>query len=92
VARKATVPPTVVAAVESDLAELPARPGTAGLRATARVLAGVLDSEAPATAKVAASKTLTDVLVRLAGGAPGGGDDPVGRIRGRGPRRRESAA
>lgn len=82
----------VLRAVRADLAELPERPGTAGLRATALTLARVLDSDAPAMAKVAASKTLTDVLVRLAGGQPGGGVDAVGRIRGRGPRRRESAA
>jgi hypothetical protein len=82
----------VLAAVESDLQALPEQVGTAGLRATARVLAGVLDSEAPATAKVAASKTLADVLVRLAGGQAQASGDPVGRIRGRGPRRREAAA
>lgn len=82
----------VLAAVEADLQELAERPGTAGLRATARVLAGVLDSGAPATAKVAASKTLTDVLVRLAGGSAGGGVDAVGRIRKRGPRGREPAS
>jgi hypothetical protein len=82
----------VLAAVELDLAALPERAGTAGLRATARVLAAVLDSEVSAREKVAASKTLTDVLVRLAGGQAGGGVDVVGRIRERGPRRRAPAA
>lgn len=83
-------PAGVRGAVDADLEALRERDGTAGLRATARVLADVLDSGAPAAAKVAASKTLADVLVRLAGGG-GGADDPVGRIRGRGPRRRQAA-
>jgi transcriptional regulator with XRE-family HTH domain len=74
----------VASAVEEDLLALPVRAGTAGLRAAARVLADVLDSDAPATAQVQASKTLTDVLVRLAGPARGasGGGDAVERIRG----------
>jgi len=86
----------VRAAVEEDLTELAAGAprASAGLRATARVLADVLDSDAPATAKVQASKTLTDVLVRLAGppaGASGAGD-AVERIRGTRARRRAPAA
>lgn len=91
---RARKPGAVRQAVEEDLAELVSTPRvSAGLRATARVLADVLDSDAPATAKVQASKTLTDVLVRLAGPmAVGGSGDPVERIRGRGPRRRAPAA
>lgn len=83
----------VAAAVEADLRELSERPGTAGLRSIARVLADVLDSDAPATAKVQASKTLTDVLMRLAGPAtPLSGSDAVERIRGSRARRRTPAA
>lgn len=84
----------VLAAIEQDLKAWPTRPGQTALVATALVLARVLDDEkAPATAKVAASKTLTDVLVRLAGPsvAPAGGGDAVERIRGARSRRRGAA-
>jgi hypothetical protein len=65
-----------------------------GLRETARVLADVLDSDAPATAKVQASKTLTDVLMRLAGpSVPANkAGDAVERIRSSRARRRAPAA
>lgn len=85
----------VLAAIEKDLKAWPVRPGQAALVATALVLARVLDDEkAPATAKVAASKTLTDVLVRLAGPAAAqvAAGDAVERIRGARSRRRGAAA
>lgn len=83
----------VRAAVEEDLTELaPLAPrASKGLRETARVLADVLDSDAPATAKVQASKTLTDVLMRLAGRpALNGGGDGVDRLKRGGSRRRSA--
>jgi hypothetical protein len=73
-------------AVEADLAEIAetgARPASAGLQEVARVLAAVLDGDAPAMAKVQASKTLMDVLVRLAGpasAASGAGDASVAPV------------
>lgn len=87
----------VLAAVEEDLAEIAAMRGpraSAGLQATARVLAGVLDGDAPATAKVAASKTLVEVLSQLRGvpESTNGGGDAVSRGRAAQARRRGAAA
>lgn len=84
---------TVLAAVEQDLQDLPERPGTAGLRAMARRLAGVMDGPGPTAPVVAAAKTLESVLAQLRGvpvKAAGDGDG-VDRIK-RGASRRRGAA
>lgn len=85
-------------AVEEDLAELAASAvaprASAGLRAVARRLADVLDSDSPATAKVQASKTLVDVMAQLRGTEPAGegGGDAVSRGRASAAKRRRGAA
>lgn len=85
---------TVLAAVEQDLEALPERPGTAGLRAMARRLAGVMDAPGPTAPVVAAAKTLESVLAQLRGlpvKAVGDGDG-VDRLKRTGSRRRGSPA